>query len=448
MFKYDDVYNLLFENKDFLNILYKFHTSNFDNLDKNERNNLIKEFIDKYCEILKIDQMKFKKGQSKSYAGAYIDIGGSVMVNIDNNCNQYDVMDTLFHELRHNFQHRAVSKNLTELESVDEEQVRKWKVNFLSSPRGYSNYISTKGEYSELYYYQPVEKDAFMTALSLTKKSHDLIAEKFGRDTIYEMYGRAQKIRVMLYFCDEKEWVENMKIAESKVEEIFAKNNKEKEIEKKCLIIAKKTMEKEIEEMSIEELLSLFSVYVWSYLDDEYKFELLKEYDSRVNKYKPIKIEMDGNSAFKINGNPHERNQIIDIINTMATFQFESYAKAVVKGIAPSDEKTREEIRLNLFKDGNKRINYVKDSENFFLYSIQPYALLEGKMVIELFKKIKETEIEIYGINTGYYDDMIDYYDYDKYKPFVEKFYGRSFDEIYEDIVNQMKEKVNKVSKR
>lgn len=448
MFKYDDVYNLLFENNEFVNILYRFHTSNFNNLDKKGQNDLIREFIDKYCEILKIDQMKFKKGQSKHYAGAYMDIGGSVLVNLDNNCNQYDVMDTLYHELRHNFQHRAVSKNLTELESVDEELVKKWKVNFLSSPRGYSNYISTKGENSELYYYQPVEKDAFMTGLSLTKKSHDIIQEKYGRDSVYEKYGRAQMVTIMLYFCDEKEWVENMKIAESKVEEIFAKNNKEKEIEKKCLTIANKTMEKEIEDMTMEELMSLFSVYVWAYLDDDYKLELLQEFDSRVNKYKSLKIEMDGNSAFKINGLQHERNQIMNILNTMATFQFENYTKAVVKGEAPSDEKTREELKLNLFKDGKKMINYVKDSENFFLYSIQPYALLEGKMVIELFKKIKNVEIDTYDIDTGYYDDMIDYYDYDKYIPFVEAFYNRSFDEIYDDIVNQMRNKVNNISKR
>ena len=119
MFKYDDVYNLLFENKDFVDILCKFHSSNWNNLEKKEKDELIKSFISKYCEILKIDKIKFKKGQA-NYAGMYMDIGGSIAINWEKNPNQYDVLDTLFHELRHNFQNRAVSKNLTELEKVDE----------------------------------------------------------------------------------------------------------------------------------------------------------------------------------------------------------------------------------------------------------------------------------------------------------------------------------------
>ena len=57
--------------------------------------------------------------------------------------------------------------------------------------------------------------------------------------------------------------------------------------------------------MSLEEIISLFSVYVWSYIEDDYKLELLKEYDKRVNEGKPVKIELDGNSVIKINGKIH-----------------------------------------------------------------------------------------------------------------------------------------------
>lgn len=447
MFKYDDVYNLLFENEEFVEILCKFHTSNWEKLEKKEKDTVIKSFIDKYCEILKIDHMKFKKGQS-NFAGSYIDIGGSIAINWENNPNQYDALDTLFHELRHNFQHRAVSKNLTELETVDEELVKAWKLNFLRSPRGYSNYISADGEDRGLYAYQPVEKDAFMTGLSLTKKSYDVIRGILGDDNAYVAYAQDQKLQVMLYFSQEENYLLNMKVATEKVYEIFAKNNKEKELEKECLKIAKETMKTDIKDMSIDQIISLFSVYVWSYLDDDYKLDLLKEYDRRVNKYRPIKMEMDGNSAFKVAGKVCSRNQIVDILNTLFTYQFENVVKAMIKGIETCDEELREELALNMYKDGSKRINYVRDSDNFLLYSIQPYAVLEGKVVIEWLKKIRDVEIATYSIDTGHYDDMIDYYDYDKYIKFIEGFYDKPFDEIYKETVEQMRENVKKITRR
>ena len=57
-----------------------------------------------------------------------------------------------------------------------------------------------------------------------------------------------------------------------------------------------------IKDMNIDQIISLFSVYVWSYLDDDYKISLLKEYDSRVNPYQKIKLEKFNNSVFKVDG--------------------------------------------------------------------------------------------------------------------------------------------------
>ena len=37
---------------------------------------------------------------------------------------------------------------------------------------------------------------------------------------------------------------------------------------------------------------------------------------------------------------------------------------------------------------------------------------------------------------------MIDFYDNDKYIPYIEKFYGKSFKTIYNDLVKKMKENV------
>ena len=185
MFAYDKVYDRLFANEEFVDILCKFHTSNWEKLNKAERIAVLQEFVNKYVEILEIGDMKLKGDKrNKHYSGSYYDIGGLVNFNEDavEKSSQYDIMDTLFHELRHNFQRRAVAKNLSRYETVSEEDRKLWKLNFLVSPRGYGNYISTEGENAGLYYYQPVERDAFMTGFSLTRKAYELVKERMGED--------------------------------------------------------------------------------------------------------------------------------------------------------------------------------------------------------------------------------------------------------------------------
>lgn len=446
MFVYDNVYNKLFENEEFLEILYGFHSSNWEKMSVEERKILINLFVDKYSEVLGINKLKFKKEKSRSYAGSYNDVSGLVNVNSEaiESTSQYDIMDTLFHELRHNFQHRAVSKNLTEYETADVELVKQWKLNFLCSPRGYSNYIDTKGDHKNLYMYQPVEKDAFMTGLSLTKKAYSLIKEKLGEDDAFVEYAKIQKYSIMLYFSDEEMYVAGRKLGAEQVAELFEKNNKEKQIEKKCVKIAEETIKKAISDMSLEEIISLFSVYVWAYLDDDYKLELLKEYDKRVNKGKLIKIELDGNSVIKLNGKMYMRDKILSILNDMYTVHFQNLVKEIIKGNISVDSKMKEELTINMYQVDKKKINYVKDSENFLLYSIQPFALLEGKVVIEWFKEIKAVEKKFYDIDSEEYEDMIDFYDYDKYIPFIEKFYGMPFEDVYNEQVEKMKINIRK----
>ena len=124
MFKYDGFYNKLFEDKEFVNILCSFHTSNWGLMDKEARFSVIKKFVDRYCFLLGIPSLKIKKYKNKKTSGFYSDNKLQVAVNEKSveNGNPYDILDTLFHETRHNFQERAISRNLTELEYVDENK--------------------------------------------------------------------------------------------------------------------------------------------------------------------------------------------------------------------------------------------------------------------------------------------------------------------------------------
>ena len=82
MFAYDKVYDRLFANEEFVDILCKFHTSNWEKLNKAERIAVLQEFVNKYVEILEIGDMKLKGDKrNKHYSGSYYDIGGLVNFN-------------------------------------------------------------------------------------------------------------------------------------------------------------------------------------------------------------------------------------------------------------------------------------------------------------------------------------------------------------------------------
>lgn len=449
MFEYDKVYDRLFENEEFVEILCSFHSSNWDKLNKDERKLLINLFINKYVEILEIDKLKFKKISHKSHSGSYNDASGFVNINgkgIENG-SQYDLIDTLFHELRHNFQHRAISKNLTKYESVDDKTLKLWKLNFFKSPRGYSNYIDCDGEDKELYIYQPVEKDAFMTGLILTKKAYSIISGKLGKDDSFEEYSIMQKNIIMTLFSQEKRYVASRELGEKRVLELFERNNEEKQLEEKCFKVAQETMKKEISDMSEEEIISLFSVYVWVYLEDDYKIELLQEYDRRVNKGRSPKICLDGNSMLKISDRKYLREDVVDIINSLYTIHFRNIAKLSIKGKIKIDEKMKEDLAINLYSVNKKDVNYIDESDNFLLYSIQPFALFEGKVIIEWFKKIRQVERDFYGVDSSLYDYMVSFYDYDKYIPFIEDFYGMPFEDVYNELLEKMKNNIKSINK-
>ena len=75
MFEYSKIYDKLFESEKFKEVLYKFHSSNWKELDVNGRYKIVKEFIECYCEVLGLDKIDAKK-ISMHFSGAYSDFGG------------------------------------------------------------------------------------------------------------------------------------------------------------------------------------------------------------------------------------------------------------------------------------------------------------------------------------------------------------------------------------
>lgn len=446
MFEYDSFYDNLFANEEFLNLINNFHSSKWEKLDISSKRAVIDKFMDLYTDILKIEnKIKGKKDNRKKYSGYYLDYTNQVNVNdgMIEKGNPYDVLDTLFHELRHNFQRRAIVNHLSSLETVSKEEIDSWKENFLTSPAGYSNYIgNTNPSISHMYYYQPVESDAFKTGLALTKKSYDILSEKFGKDEKFVEYAKTWQEIIMLLFSDDETYVSSKKVMEKEVKEYFAKNNKNFEKEKVCLEKAEDLLEKNVEDLTVEEMHCLFSTYVWSHIDFDKQFDLLKRYDELTNEFDKVPIEKQGNSAFKVYGAICYNTGITGLLNQIYSWQYSVLVDMVLNGKVEFDQDARKELAVNMYKSNRKNVNYIRDRDNFILYSIQPYALYEGKNIYPKVKKVKEDIYKMYEIEDTKYDTILDYYDYTKYVPYVEKFFEKPFEEIYNDLVNSMKKRI------
>ena len=378
-------------------------------------------------------------------AGAYADIGGAVYVSESNltAVPQYDLIDTLFHEMRHNYQNRAVARRLSSKEDVpSSELIEKWRINTLVYPSGHVNYISVGTDYDYLYNYQPVEVDAFKTGLKLARKSYFILREKFGIDGKFTEYANMQKPLIMNYFSQEEELVNNRKILDEEVEEYFNSNHEIGEFDEECRKHALDLWNKGLDNLSLDEVYALFSPFVWDRWSIDEKYEILMEYDKRVNPYKPTQIEKLGNTGFKIFDIQCNSDNAEGVLNLLFSEQFKTVVKHVVKGKAICDKKMIEELCINMYKAGGEKINYVGERDNYFKYVIQPYGVYEGKHIFRKYQDCKAAQLKHYGRSNGEYDHMMDMYDYPKMAKWLEDFFGKSFNEIYQENLHWMRNNI------
>lgn len=447
MKNYDMFYDCLFENEEFLNILYKFHSSNWDKMSPEDKKMTASMFVDKYCDILQIGTLvaQVQTSSSNKHSGYYADSKMLINCVINDDIPSYDILDTLFHELRHNYQHRAIVYNLSNLEYVDEKERKRWKINCNYSTLGVSNYISAQGPNAQYYLFQPIELDAFKAGLSLTKKSYSLIKKKLGEDPKWLDYADMNLERVLCVFSQDPYYVKLRENYEKEIFQIFKQNKKEFDKEERFINIAKYTMEKDPSQMSDSELMSMFSLYVWGYIENDTKIDLLIEFNKRLFPFVNTKIKKAGNESIKINGSePIVYNDVMNLLNTMFTYDFKKYVDNIIDGKIQVNDKLKDDLMLNMYKDEKGQlVNFIKDSDNLLMYSVTPFGLLESKIIKPIFEKMIENERKVYGEEV--HDDlksMITFYDEREYIKFLEDFHEESFDEIYENLIRGMAENI------
>lgn len=138
------------------------------NMSTEERIKWLEDWYKEQCKKLGIPPVDFNTEdlpdpEGKDYGGYYHHGGRfglfrNMTIDIDNikDDDPFDVMETIAHETRHEYQHYLIEHPDKRPSNISEEQVNSWKENF----ENYIDYEEGKDNF-EAYEKQPVEADAF-----------------------------------------------------------------------------------------------------------------------------------------------------------------------------------------------------------------------------------------------------------------------------------------------
>ena len=450
MFEYDNFYNVLFLNNDFLEILDNFRGDIWSKLGIKEKKVIINSFVDKYCELLQIKRIDvvFNEKEKGNVAGSYLDTLQQLSMYkkvLSESISGYSVLFILYHELRHNYQYRSVVGNVSDIETVSDENVKEWKTNFLQTSSKNTNYIPQTYDFN-MYVLQPVEVDAYKQGFSLVKHSYNLLKDKFGNDDSFYKYCEDYKHIILLCYSDDNKYTEIRDKNLEKIRLFYENNMKMFDIDNKCFSIAENLMKKEIKDLNEEDILALFSSHVWERLDFNYKYDVLVRFCDINGEYGKIPITRVGSNSVNINDFVGCMDYIDHIVNIAYSLKFEYYVDAILEGKVQCDDELKEQLKINMYKHNGKMINFI-DSERFlFEYSLQPFAILESKLLKKWFVNAKEIINRAYGIEDQRFDEFINHYSYLEIQKMANDVYGKSFEDVCDDVFNVMKDRVNKVS--
>lgn len=135
-------------------------------LNSTDRQQLIRDIVDECNSLyqLEVDTLTFRPGEEigSAVCGFYSPDSNSITINLDLLCTDTDsavfsVLDTVFHEMRHAQQRKAITTDGYAFGSL--EQQRAWAVNMVDYISAYEDYI--------LYRTQTIELDATAFALNI-----------------------------------------------------------------------------------------------------------------------------------------------------------------------------------------------------------------------------------------------------------------------------------------
>lgn len=436
----DKMYDIVFEDEKMQELFLNFHSKNWYSLAIDEKKKIIEEMNKRVAELYGYTPNSIRYEKSGFY-GSHSAYKGEISVNLtslENDCG-YEVLDTYFHELRHDFQSRAVENELNEGEYMDPEFKEELIKNMLPG-----NYL-IDGEY---YKFQAMERDAWFTGMLFARRVYLLNKQKITtNDQMWQKYCADHKDVIINFISDNEESRNKINEMKAHLEEQYDSKIEDKPQYDMGRMIYDVLKHQNFDELSFKDVASLLSPYAFSNLDISEKVKLLSRYRDLV-KYGGLKYSIKENTigSIKLRNRTFPIESSLTLINDLLSFNFENMVEDIVSGrkqAYPLSRRAINELTLNMYKgrDG-KKINFVKDSDNLFTFSLQPYAKYESGYILSEFKKLKQVELEVFGKRHSVWDYWDNFYDNKIIFETASEVLGVPFEEYYENLLEQYRENI------
>lgn len=436
----DKTYDIVFEDKRMQELFLNFHSKNWYSITLEEKKKIIEEINQRMADLYgyKPNTIKFEKN---GFYGTHSSFKGQIAINsnsLENDCG-YEIADTYFHELRHDFQSRAVENELTDKEYIDPILKEELEKNMLPG-----NYL-TEHEY---YKYQAMERDAWSTGMLFARRIYLLNKKKISdSDDKWKAYCALHKDVIVDFISDNEESREKIEETKKILEDQYDSKIDDKPQYEMGKLIYTVLKHKDFNELSFKDVATLLSPYAFTNLEISEKVKLFSRYRDLV-KYRNIRYDIKENTigSIKIRNRIFPIESSITIMNDLLSFNFKNMVDDIVSGKNedyPLSNKAKSELTLNMYKSSNgKMINFIKDVDNLFMFSLQPYAKYESSYVLGEFKKIKDVEREVFGKQHGVWDYWDNFYDNKIIFKTASEVMGKSFEEIYQEQLEKYKDNI------
>ena len=431
----DKMYDLIFKDETLVGLFRNISQINWRRLTIEEKEDIMTKINNRVSELYKIPLLKLKFSPAKDrlygYANSFY---WEIMLNQDalDKEDGYEAIDTYFHELRHSFQHRAVEGKLSSKEHADPEDIAAWKLNFMVG-----NYFSGDSKY---YVFQPVEKDAWTTGMQFARRIHMLNKDDKIEDQDWNAYCERHKAIIMLFISDSEESRKQVSAIESEIQEIYANNDNDEEQEDMASVYVTELLDqKKVEQFTFEEVGACLSPYAFSKLSLKNKVKVIQKYCEyiKVNTKRKINIFENTVGSINIDHNLYGVGDSLVLVNSLTSSIFTDIVDKIVNGENMNydwlSEDVRKELYLNMYRKNGKNINFIKDTDNLFLFSLQPYAKYEAKYILERFQELKDIELKVFGKNCKVWKSWETFYDQDAIYDKASEIMGRDFDDYYKE---------------
>lgn len=439
----DSMYEKIFADEELRKLFLTFWGPVWKKTPVAEKIRVMNEINERVSKIYGYPTPALNQVHSKNY-GSFAAFNWKLTLNPDvlvKDCG-WENIDTYFHELRHSFQHRAIENELTGNEEISGEKKELWQRNFLPG-----NYFGGGTAY---YLYQPVEEDAWRTGMLFAREIYKLCKGHYkGEDLSWKEYCSKHKNIIVDFISENEDSMEKLDRIGESIKEIYdGRQSDLEQIEMGKKFIAE-LENKPVSEMNFDEIGILLSPYAFTYIDVEKKVELLKRYTDLIKVGKRnISIKENTVASISVGGQLYSVASSHTLVNAILSQMFVNIVDYVLKGEDIGytiNQNAQKELRLNLYKDSKKKkINFVKDTDNLFVFSLQPYAKYESSYILGEFKKLKEVEMKYYGKNYDGWKHWEDFYDNDKIYKMAETVFGMKFKDYYKALLQTYVDRIKK----